>query len=452
MVQATILDASKSCGECGACHSLYLLYVMPPIPNAQDTRATSTTAQYWCSNCWWEHQEGQEDQDHNHEEDKNKKEEHGTKKEEKNKKSRSGALPTTRAPILSVMDKESCNLQACLDLLHQVENEMEVAALSLSEEGIQLLTASIRREVQSLTWTSDDEDKDDPNYEIAVLESIEETVRKETMIHQDLWQSHWDKLEDTAKVLQEAVEAEGDDESDLLLAYYQWRAGHRPLDHDEYPPWKLAADRALDQRDLARDVGPGQFKGASGYCGKHIRDEDALDDKVESIATSRESNYYKVFPVRRGTGWNPLPCKPWDDDSLEATDQTAFLDTEPLPTIVHSEARDRELSKEEHRSQGIRYTLILALPPTSPRKTRATTVRPIAQHKTLAQLEAFSSKTPTPTTTHANENDPQQPEPRGTTRSSPVYQRAKRRCQRQIHKRIATKCDKGAKGGLGPTG
>lgn len=223
------LDASVSCCLCDASHALYLMY---PIIKTLDT--WNESSKYLCSICYADEDNTEEDL-------------------LESPAQPSGILfpkprvlatrPMSRKTTTTLITKATCKVQQCLDVLHSVEEELDVAAMALSQEGRRALEASIRRE-------------------LAGNEQVEAKIQDELETVHSLWQLHWDLLSETAQVLQSALDQEGDDECDLLLAYYQWRAG---LSHQDavFPAWKGTADQALCQRDIAAGMGPGHFWGGT---------------------------------------------------------------------------------------------------------------------------------------------------------------------------------------------
>jgi hypothetical protein len=282
------LDSSLECCSCRASHSLYLMY---PIIKTLDT--WNESSKFLCSLCFeddsttnntsrgdpttdQEEQDasaGAADEDEDENEDTSKIHSlHPHQYEDRQQESSSENAIVRRsvrrqAQITTSLIREmTCDVQACLDLLHVVEDEMELAAISLSEDFRTDLEASIRREVSPPHCSRGRGSTTTSTKDLAALEKVETTIAEELKLHDALWQTHWDLLMDTTTVLQEALESEGDLECDLLLAYYQWRAGHRlPQGEVNLPPaWKVQADESLNQRDIKAGFGPGYFWGASG--------------------------------------------------------------------------------------------------------------------------------------------------------------------------------------------
>lgn len=255
------LDPSLECTICHVGHELYLMY---PVVKTLDTWNDET--KYLCSQCQLEGHQVEETQDNEAEENVGgcrlalpsllKREDDQRRVHTRNNIKTASSCP--RPKVTCLVRENDCNISACLDMLNAVEDELEVA-VSLSEDCSEPLAASVRRELQARNNTT-------ANSSYDALNRLEQNVKEELRLHTDLWQQHWDLLQDTATVLQAAIEAEGDEECDLLLAYYQWRAGHRlqPGVDATDPAWKIEADTALDKRDAEAGIGPGQFHGASG--------------------------------------------------------------------------------------------------------------------------------------------------------------------------------------------
>ncbi len=226
------LDPSVSCSLCGASHTLYLMY---PLIKTLDT--WNESSKFLCSLCFAE-EENRQDVGSSLPSDDTAPKPRAVAKRQQYRK--------TNTALIS---KSTCQVQPCLDVLHSVEDELELVATALSQDYRPPQDASTCREL--------------PN----------QGQVEETKIHEELHSSnghlqrHWDLLTDTVTVLQAALDQEGDDECDVLLAYYQWRERHR-RDDTSSPAWKTQADRALDQRDNVVGVGPGHFWGGACFVDK----------------------------------------------------------------------------------------------------------------------------------------------------------------------------------------
>ena len=208
--------------------------------------------------------------------------------------SSSAALPPThdgdrqRPTQIPLISQDSCDVQECLDLLHEVEEEREKAMERCTPLAIEELQHVMRQELLHLPPTSyvahshSRSRKMSSSSALSASASIQSIVDRDTKIYIDLWQRHWDLLAETVVVLQHALEVQGDDACDIVLAYYQWRSRPRPSRPLEASPkrrgrvtatpptttttepaWKLSADQALNQRDIEAGVGPGHFWGSS---------------------------------------------------------------------------------------------------------------------------------------------------------------------------------------------
>ena len=263
------LDSSLQCSWCQASHTLYLMY---PIIKTLDT--WNKSSKFLCSQCFSRsdgHPVEEEEEDDDEEEAEK---DDGelipvllpsllTQRQTPRRLSLGQPKPKASRPKTTCLIQEtSCNVPACLDLLQAVEEELDVAARSLSEDCRPALAASIRQELLARHGSN-------PNASAKKqLEMIQQSVEEELDLHDELWQAHWDLLQDTASVLQAALDSEGGEECDLLLAYYQWRADQcRPQETavgNDLPTWKRRADQVLNERDMQQGVGPGHFWGASG--------------------------------------------------------------------------------------------------------------------------------------------------------------------------------------------
>ena len=333
------LDGSLQCCQCHASHALYLMY---PIVKTFET--WNLENQYLCALCH------DDDEDDNAKANDNAKDEQGRrlhaqeqedplhtphgrstplwahtnsssssnnnskkKQPEQGKhqplflltassSSSSAALPPThdgdrrRPTQIPLISQDSCDVQECLDLLHEVEEEREKAMERCTPLAIEELQHVMRQELLHLPPTSyvahshsrSRKMSSSSSSALSASASIQSIVDRDTKIYMDLWQRHWDLLAETVVVLQHALEVQGDDACDIVLAYYQWRSRphpSRPLEETPKrrrgvtgtppttttePAWKLTADQALNQRDIEAGVGPGHFWGSSSsLCTSH---------------------------------------------------------------------------------------------------------------------------------------------------------------------------------------
>jgi hypothetical protein len=275
-LQVARLDYTISCSSCDACHPYYLMYPAQDSRQGRgDTRGRGTalteSQQHLCALCWRFSEDDVTLAEDAAEVLCNsdvtppsfpirrrstiRQQEMGTTSSPAPHDKLSSSSTTKSSSLL--VGPESCNTQGCLDLLHAIEDELEIAALSLTQDAIQTLEANIRRELQSLVGDDDDDDED-------LVEFVQQTIADEVEQVRELWQTHWDLLIETCQVLHAGL-TEDEEEGDVLLSYYQWRAGQQPpLTGGDPPRWKVFADQALDQRDIKVGMGPGQFWGAKG--------------------------------------------------------------------------------------------------------------------------------------------------------------------------------------------
>jgi len=204
-----------------------------------------------------------------------------------------------RLPQIPLITHDSCDVQECLDLLHEVEQERDVAMERISYHALRTLRQEIKEELdlkgEDLHHHDDDDDDDDDKTDedsddhsdsssssssssssqggkyppIGI--SNESFIRREIQIYVDLWKRHWDLLTETVFVIHQALELQGDEECDLLLAYYQWQCrpdapstSMKGACPEKEPEWKKKADQVLHERDVQAGVGPGHFWGSSG--------------------------------------------------------------------------------------------------------------------------------------------------------------------------------------------
>jgi hypothetical protein len=243
------LDSSLNCYRCQASHALYLMY---PVVKTLDT--WNHENQFLCSFCHRKQSSRQQDED-----SLAPSEDEPSCELVPQEWVHSGPSPPTdalllstqkyRPPQIQLIYQDSCDLKECLDLLHEVEDERDTAMESLSEQAIQDLHAEMREELAATNISE---------------HQINACLNRETQIYTELWTRHWDLLAETVSVLQLALENQGDEACDLLLAYYQWRARHDDNTAATEPAWKQRADQVLQTRDVEAGVGPGHFWGATG--------------------------------------------------------------------------------------------------------------------------------------------------------------------------------------------
>jgi hypothetical protein len=386
-LQVARLDDSISCSICDACHPYYLMYPAQDSRRGRgDTRGRGTalteSQQYRCALCWrysddaitsaedaaavWCDSDVTPSSFPIRRRSTISQQEMGTTSSPAPHHKSSSSSNTKSSSFL--VGPESCNTQGCLDMLHAIEDELEIAALSLTQDAIQTLEANIRRELQSLV---DDDDED-------VVEFVQQTVADEVEQVRELWQTHWDLLIETCQVLHAGLTEDEEEEGDVLLSYYQWRAGQQaPLTGGDPPRWKTFADQALNQRDVKVGMGPGQFWGATGMiclvgrfplCPFRTRQlllttnmlsfivlgvkgekprcssgQQDIIDEVEEIATLRDSQNYRMFPIRRGFGWNSEDD--WNDAELMAAEHAAYEEEDSMDYRVRTEREDKELQQ-----------------------------------------------------------------------------------------------------------
>jgi hypothetical protein len=295
------LDGSLHCCQCHASHALYLMY---PIVKTFETWNHET--QYLCALCHHDNDNNDDDKCSRaplaQEQEVAEEWERAplpppspapstpmwTQNKNMNKKDKSSAVTAAvtalpnqkcRRPTsqqIQLIAQDSCDIQECLDLLHELEEERDKAMERCSLPAIEELQHTMRRELlflppqeptihthaaaHSRSRTSSTASS------ASSSSSIETTVDRDTQIYIELWQRHWDLLAETVEVVQHALEVQGDEACDVLLAYHQWR-GRPPLDDEKTPiaepAWKLSADRALNKRDIDAGVAPGHFWGSS---------------------------------------------------------------------------------------------------------------------------------------------------------------------------------------------
>jgi hypothetical protein len=180
---------------------------------------------------------------------------------------RSSLTSTTTNKVL--IGPDTCDFEACLSLLHAIEDELELCALSLTEDAMKTLEANIHRELQPGNYTTQQQQQQQEE-DYHDKDAVRQLVMEEVLQVRQLWQAHWGLLTETVHVLHSALDSyshataeQHQEDNVLLLSYYQWRASHQPRNGD-HPRWKTSADQELDQRDINEKVGPGHFWGAYG--------------------------------------------------------------------------------------------------------------------------------------------------------------------------------------------
>jgi hypothetical protein len=285
-----LLNPSLSCCDCEASHPFYIMYPVRSPSSSVDSDRTSTlkgllhsTTHYKCALCWRKSRHVYADDAARI--DTTAGDFLGTDMEEQvrtggseqcaldqhHASRRSCRRPNSSTGLNSVVaipfGPEAYNAQTCLDLLHAIEDELELTGLSLTEDAMKIVEASILRELHHFyeppsvgSSTRNIQSEIDNRCVLAQREGL----AQEVSLVRKLWLNHWDLLTETIQVLHTALDRPGFAGEDLLLSYYQWRASHQPPAVGKDPQWKTRADQSLDERDRKAGLGPGHFWGANG--------------------------------------------------------------------------------------------------------------------------------------------------------------------------------------------
>jgi hypothetical protein len=313
-----LLDPSLSCCDCEASHLFYIMYPVRSPSSSVDNDKTltleglrSSTTHYKCSLCWRKSRHVYADDDSTRIDTTAPGDLLGTDMEEASPggaehyaldQQHASSRRSYRRPSSAGLNRvvatipfgpnKAYNAQTCLDLLHAIEDELELTGLSLSEDGMKMVEASILRELEqhyyeppSAVVGSSSTKNIQSEIDRCVLAQQREGLAQEVSLVQELWLKHWDLLTETIQVLHTALEdhrpgvVAGED---LLLSYYQWRASHQPPAVGKDPQWKTKADHFLDERDRKAGLGPGHFWGAKG---KHACNTDMCKAFAGAVTT-----------------------------------------------------------------------------------------------------------------------------------------------------------------------